>query len=485
MILYKVMKFTQSPCVIWWVRRDLRLVDNQALTAAISTGLPVLALFIHDPHLWERPAEKRQAFLTAALRSLDVDLHQRGGGLVVMSGDPLDELQRFFVDGQARAIFAEEDYSPYARRRDERVRQALPLTLVVGASVHHPADVVKPDGNPYSVFTPFSKTWKALPFNDSEAVSHPKFVSPIDLENAVLPKLPVLVDFPASEAEARRRLAEFLQNPVYQYAAGRDRLDEDGTSKLSPYLRFGLISVRSAVAAVRQAEARAWDEDSRQGCQTWLNELIWREFYEGILYHHPQVLETAFQPAFRELSWRHAPVELKAWQEGRTGTPVVDACMRQLLQTGWMHNRGRMIVASYLVKDLLIDWREGERWFMRNLVDGDPASNNGGWQWTAGVGTDAAPYFRILNPVSQGIRHDPQGRFVRRWAPELRGVADEFIHQPWLMDESEQKKSGCIIGRDYPAPLVDHAAAKARTLAVYNQARQKWKESMSKQEETQ
>ncbi len=209
---------------------------------------------------------------------------------------------------------------------------------------------------------------------------------------------------------------------------------------------------------------------SRRGAETWLNELIWREFYMMVLYHHPDVLEHAFQPTLRGINWRNDEAEFAAWCQGRTGYPVVDAAMRQLVTTGWMHNRARMIVASFLVKDLLVDWRWGERFFMQHLVDGDPAANNGGWQWTAGVGTDAAPYFRVFNPSLQGARFDPAGAYVRRYVPELANVPAKFIHEPWKMPPEVQRKSGCSIGHDYPLPIVDHALARERVLAAYKKS---------------
>jgi deoxyribodipyrimidine photo-lyase len=271
--------------------------------------------------------------------------------------------------------------------------------------------------------------------------------------------------FPPGEGEARRRLAHFLDGPVYAYAEDRNRLDLEGTSALSPYLHFGMLSPLQAFWAVQQASANARDETARRGCESWINELIWREFYHAILYYFPEVLKTAFQPALRSVPWRDtqetAASDLQAWQQGRTGYPVVDACMRQLAETGWMHNRGRMIVASFLCKDLLINWQEGERWFMHQLIDGDLAANNGGWQWTASVGVDAAPYFRIFNPVLQGKKFDPQGDFIRRWVPELAALPDELIHEPWLAPQP-------ILG--YPAPIVDHKMARERALDAYRQA---------------
>ena len=231
-----------------------------------------------------------------------------------------------------------------------------------------------------------------------------------------------------------------------------------------------MISSRRLAWAARQGIEDAPDANAKESCQTWLNELVWREFYNHILFHFPNVLSQAFNPALRAIEWRDDPVGLNAWQNGLTGYPVVDACMRQLLGLGWMHNRGRMITASFLVKDLLINWQEGERWFMRQLVDGDPAANNGGWQWTAGVGTDAAPYFRILNPVSQSKKCDPEGRFIRQWVPELARVPAAYIHEPWLMPADLQASCGCRIGKDYPAPIVNHLAEKENVIHTYKLA---------------
>jgi deoxyribodipyrimidine photo-lyase len=260
--------------------------------------------------------------------------------------------------------------------------------------------------------------------------------------------------------------------PVYTYAEARDRMDLDGTSRLSPYLRFGMLSARQAAVMAGLARELAPDEKARRGVDTWLNELIWREFYQAILHHFPHVLERSFRPKLQAIPWDNDRTAFAAWCEGRTGYPVIDAAMRQLTHTGWMHNRARMIVASFLVKDLLIDWRWGERFFMQHLVDGDPAANNGGWQWTAGTGTDAAPYFRIFNPVTQGKKCDPQGGYVRRWVPELAQVPDRFIHEPWKMPAETQQSIGCVVGQDYPKPIVDHAWARERALAAYATAKQ-------------
>ncbi len=464
--------------VIWWIRRDLRLGDNQALAGALGQGGPVIPLFILDPALLASPyiSETRLGFLSAGLRALDEALRRRGSALVVRRGDPLEVLRELRAETGMGDIFAEADVSPYARARDERVGRALPLRLTAGLAAQPISAVRKSDGEPYTVFTPFSRAWLSLPAPGQPLPAPdrlPAFTSrPLpSLPAAELPGLPFTGQaaglFPPGEEAARQRLSAFLDSAIYRYHEERNRMDLESTSGLSPYLRFGMLSARQATWAAREAINRAPDPAAQQGAATWLNELIWREFYLSILYHFPHVRRMAFRPALRSVRWRNNPAHFAAWCEGRTGYPVVDAAMRQLNQTGWMHNRARMITASFLTKDLLIDWRWGERYFMRRLLDGDPASNNGGWQWTAGTGTDAAPYFRIFHPVLQGLKFDPQGVYVRRWLPELAGVPGEFIHEPWKMTAEIQGRSGCVLGRDYPMPIVDHAEARQAALEAY------------------
>jgi deoxyribodipyrimidine photo-lyase len=458
--------------VIWWLRRDLRLADNQALTTALQNAERVLPVFILDPHLVASPwvGEKRLGFLFASLRALNADLRSRGSRLTVHRGDPVQMLKQLVRETGAGMVYAEADYSPYARKRDRLVAQSVPMTLTRGVVVLPPESILKSDGTPYTIFTPYSRAWKAL-YEPVEPLPAPDHIQPVEgVFSEVIPSLPdhQLIDlFPAGEAEAQKRLEKFAQASIDEYHEKRDRMDLEGTSSLSPYLRFGMVSARQTVWAAHQARARAAGSGSENGSETWLNELIWREFYVSILYHFPHVRHESFRPQLRTIPWRNGRDEFRAWAEGRTGYPVVDAAMRQLAQTGWMHNRARMIVASFLVKDLLVDWRRGEKYFMQNLLDGDLAANNGGWQWTAGTGTDAAPYFRIFNPVLQGMKFDPKGAYVRRYVPELASVPDKFIHEPWKMSAAQQEQFGCMLGRDYPAPIVDHGQARERVLAAY------------------
>ncbi len=465
---------------IWWIRRDLRLSDNQALNAAISQGRQVIPVFVDDPFFKDSPyvSPRRVAFLWDGLRKLDANLRAKGSYLIIRSGSPLQVLTNLVKETGVELIYAVDDYSPYARRRDRAVAEILNLILVGGPSSSHPNSVLKQDSSPYTVFTPYMRAWKAVNrVGELSLLPSPSEIStPAGLMNeSFLDNLSLTSEsgFEAGESEAQRRLRLFMggKNPSsFRYAKQRDRMDLNGTSQLSPYLRFGMISPRQVIKAAQGAISNSPNEEARQGAETWLNELIWREFYISILYHFPEVSRQSFRQNLSHIRWKNDRGEFEAWCKGLTGYPVVDAAMRQLNQSGWMHNRARMIAASFLVKDLLIDWRWGERWFMQQLIDGDPAANNGGWQWTAGTGTDAAPYFRIFNPILQGKKFDPAGSYIRRWVPELGQVPAAHIHTPWEMTIEMQRKSRCRVGEDYPFPIIDHKFARQRVLAAYKNA---------------
>ena len=443
--------------VIWWIRRDLRLNDNATLHAASQAG-SVIPVFVIDP-AFSNSSPRRKNFLYEGLHALDRDLRARSSYLVVRQGKPLEVLQRLVDETKAELIYTEEDFTPYARKRDSEVARHLPLQFVHGQTVHHPTDIRKSDGNPYIVFTPHSKAWKAkLPSLMHLYAAPEKINTPSGVSSEPIPGFKVSPLFPAGEQEALVRLEEFLYQRIFAYNEQRDRMDLEGTSSLSPYLHFGMLGVRQAVAAARQAIA----QKRSAGPESWLNELIWREFYIQILYHFPHVRRTAFHQALANVAWRNDASEFEAWKQGRTGVPIVDAAMRQLKEIGWIHNRARMIAASYLVKDLLIDWRWGEAHFMNELLDGDIAANNGGWQWVAGTGTDAAPYFRMFNPVRQSLKFDPKGDYIRKWVHELRELDAESIHAPW---EHKIKVNG------YPErPIVERN--KERTMIAYRSSKE-------------
>ncbi len=443
---------------IWWIRRDLRLHDNKALLEALKNP-PILPVFILDPRLLLSAPDRRQDFLFQNLHQLRADLQARGSYLIIRHGKPVDVLQELMEESGAQQIYAEEDYTPYARLRSVLVGGCLPLKLVQGQLGIHPLGALKANGKPYQVYTPFKKNWLALRTRVDLIPAPDNIPSIPGILSADLPSGKNDPHFPPGEYAARERLAVFLSGPVEAYQRARDRMDQDGTSQLSPYFHLGVLGLRTAYHYALEAYA---DGSAEPGIRTWLEELIWREFYIHILFHFPESRIQNFRSQYDSLIWRNDSGEFEAWKAGRTGYPIVDAGMRQLRATGWMHNRARMITASFLVKHLLIDWRWGERWFRESLLDGDLAANIGGWQWVAGTGTDAAPYFRIFNPILQGKKYDPEGVYVRRWVPELADLDRSAVHAPW---EKDLKVEG------YPKPLVDHKEARERALITYQACR--------------
>lgn len=482
--------------IIHWFRRDLRAADNTALLAAAeaSSGA-VVPVFILDDALLRGSdvAPARVQFMLDSLRDLEANVRSLGGRLLVRRGDPAVELVRIAAEAGARAVYFNRDYTPLARRRDERVVRAL---RAAGLQVESFKDLVVFEEDelltgaqsPYTVFTPYKKAWLSrLPDSASKPRGKPELreiavalpqssiPTPAELGFAVAQQVPS-----GGEREALRLLEAFREGGAMQaYSTQRDFLAVDGTSRLSPHLRFGTISPRQCLAAAmstmtyafpaKRSFSPAASDAKKDGADAWISELIWREFYVQVLYHFPHADVGSFRREYDGLRWGSGDAardeaRFAAWCEGRTGYPIVDAAMRQLNQTAWMHNRARMIVASFLTKDLHLDWRWGERYFMRKLVDGDPAANNGGWQWSASTGTDAQPYFRVFNPKLQSERYDPQGEYIRRWVPELAGAPAEYIHEPSAMPPLVQAQAGCVIGQDYPAPIVDHAVQKAEIL---------------------
>ena len=461
-----------------WFRRDLRDDDNAGLYHALASARRVHCAFVFDREILDRlptRADRRVEFIHASVAELRASLRAKGGELIV-----LHDAARAAIPALARrlgvdAVFANGDYEPEAIARDDAVRAALQadgrrLHLAKDHAVFEKDEVLTQAGKPYTVFTPYRNAWlaKLTPYylKAYPVAAHSGRLAPAIEEHA----MPSLADIgfekaglaelgiAAGPAGARALLADFATR-ISRYAGARDFPGVRGVSYLSVHNRFGTVSIRelAQLAAARKGE----------GALTWLSELIWRDFYFQILWHYPDVVTRAFRTEYASLDWPGGEALFAAWREARTGFPLVDAAMRQLNATGYMHNRLRMVTASFLAKDLLVDWRRGERYFADKLIDFDLAANNGGWQWAASTGCDAQPYFRIFNPVAQSRKFDPRGAFIRRYVPELARLPDQSIHEPWTLSALEQRQAGCVIGRDYPAPVVDHAVQRAKALALY------------------
>jgi deoxyribodipyrimidine photo-lyase len=466
-----------------WFRRDLRVSDHAALAAALRSCRRVHCVFVYDraildPLVAAGPrGDRRVEFIHAAVAALDDALRARGGGLLITNGrvaeSVVDLARRLDVD----TVFASADYEPYATARDAEVARQLAeqgrrLLLLKDQVIFEKSEIMTGAGTPYSVFTPYRSAWlKRLAAADIAAQESdfgglaPPAGPPLRPTLAQLgfrPSNLAELRLPLAESGARQLLDDFLGR-IDDYRNARDFPAVRGPSYLSVHLRFGTVSIRELVRRAR--------EHTSDGAATWLSELVWREFYQMILWHHPHVVDHAYRPEYDRIEWETGPQaeqHFRAWCEGRTGYPLVDAGMRQLNQTGYMHNRLRMVTASFLTKDLGIDWRRGEHYFAQHLNDYDLAANNGGWQWAASTGCDAQPYFRIFNPVTQSRKFDPDGAFIRRYVPEVAGFDSKDIHAPWTATPDRQRAAACAVGKDYPAPVVDHAVARVMSLRRYS-----------------
>ena len=467
-----------------WFRRDLRVADNPAWTAATDHrfAVPIVVL---EPRLLTAAGSHRMGAYLDAVAGLEHSLGGIGASLRVAVGDPAGAIARVAAELGASTVCVNADVTPYAVRRDRRVADALGRRLDAywGTLVHPPGSVLTRGGTLSQVFTPFWRRWQAQPLQPEAHEAAPNGAAAPATDTAMtladaLSELQRLGIDTASvaptasqrsaaaawpQARAAARLEEWLEQ-VDRYDETHDLFGSAGTSELSTALHLGLLSPRSVAAVVGTGTA---------GRTAFVRQLAWRDWYAHLAYEHPDIADAAIRPPYDRIAWRSgdgADRDFDAWKTGRTGYPIVDAAMRQLASTGWIHNRLRMVAASFLVKDLLIDWRRGERWFRRLLVDGDVAQNAGNWQWVAGTGPDAAPYFRIFNPVTQSRRFDPDGAYLRRRLPELARLPDSAVHAPWEMSPSQLATAGVRLGIDYPAPIVDHAEARRRTLAAYRAA---------------
>ena len=468
--------------VIHWFRRDLRMRDNIALHQACEGENPVIALFTIDTTLLkaDRVGAPRVRFMLDALTSLDERLQAYGTRLLVRHGQPEEIIPNLIKEVDAKALFFNRDYSPYAKKRDNAIEESLDIDVNIfeDAIMMPPNSILKKDGTPYTVYTYFWRKWKEA--NKPEiSVCHFRddwFYDLDGLENEGVPSLADLgfdaveATVEASEDKALSMLDSFIDEDIKHYSEKRNWLPihpyndsrPEGTSYLSAFLRLGLLSPRQAYWKAREAYSNTRSKQYQESIETWVSELAWREFYTHILHFFPYVLERDFVDTYTDMEWLNDEDDLQAWKDGKTGYPIVDAPMRQLKAIGWMPNRARMIVASFLTKDLLVHWKYGDIHFMQHLIDGDPAANNGGWQWAAGTGTDAQPYFRIFNPMSQSKKFATP-EYLRYWIPELKNVPDKFIHEPWTMNEPPT---------DYPAPIVEHKLARERTLDAFKSARE-------------
>ncbi|NLX14013.1 MAG: deoxyribodipyrimidine photo-lyase [Phycisphaerales bacterium] len=466
---------------IVWFRQDLRLADNPALAAAGRRGTPIIPVFIFDPESEGRwaPGGAARWWMHHSLYELDNQLRGRGSRLIIRQGQTLDTLDELVRQSGADAVFWNRRYEPAARRQDETIarnlkKRGLTVETFNATLLFEPDEVMNKQGEPYRVFTPYYHACLArgeptAPLPPPHRLPSPQRW-PDTLKLAELQLRPT-IDWAGGLAEAwkpgetaaQQCLKRFVTRALNDYNEQRERPDLEGTSRLSPYLHWGEISSRQVWSAIRAESGR----DAEAFCR----QLIWREFAHHLLYHFPRTPTKPLRPEFERFPWTRQRKLLSAWQRGRTGYPLVDAGMRQLWHTGWMHNRVRMVVASFLVKHLLIPWTAGADWFWDTLVDADLANNTFGWQWTAGCGADAAPYFRIFNPVGQAERFDPDGEYVRRWVPELARLPVPWIHRPWEAATALLEKSGVRLGHTYPEPIVEHSEARRLALAAYQQMR--------------
>ncbi len=459
------------------------------MQGAVALGSPVIPVFIWDPAgegEWA-PGGASRVWLHGSLKNLEMSLRRRGSRLIVRQGKSLDVLRELIKKTGAGAVFWNRSYEPAVVARDRQIEkllvtQGLNVKTSNSLLLFEPWTVQTKASTPYKIFTPFYRACRALPEPDPPIAAPSRIVSPkswpssLKLESLqLLPRISwdkgIRRGWRHEESKEGLCVEDFVRHALADYPDARDRPDVEGTSRVSPYLHWGDLSPRHVWHTVSAEIGRKKRTATRQATEAYLRQLIWREFAYHLLYHYPQIVSVPLNPTFTRFRWRRDRRALKAWQQGQTGYPIVDAGMRQLWTTGWMHNRVRMLVGSFLVKHLLLPWQEGAKWFWDTLVDADLANNSLGWQWVAGCGVDAAPFFRVFNPVLQGQKFDPHGDYVRQWVPELASLPDRWIHKPWQAPTVVLREAGVELGRSYPRPLVDHNEARDRALAVFRNTR--------------
>lgn len=471
---------------IFWFRKDLRIDDNAGLKQFIADTNDddeYMFLYIKNKNTYEYFGEKRIYFLYQALASLSKSLHKHSRELIITEGNSLEVFNEILSVYKSISVYANKQPEPYSRKRDEDVRKLLEkrgseLNLFTDSTIFPLGEILKGDGKPYVVFTPFMKSFYSMlnkayyaksdsDLNKLKGKEYKKHgLKALEPEK----EMKTLKDsefFDGSREEGIKQLEKFWKDKLESYRSKRDFPAVYGTSRLSPHFHFGTVGIREAFRTGFNKINRSSSTKVKTESRTWLNELIWREFYYNITFHFPGIIKDSFNKQYDKLSWNKSRKDFTAWCEGKTGYPIVDAGMRQLVKEGWMHNRVRMITAMFLTKHLLIDWRKGEKFFADHLVDLDFSSNNGGWQWSASTGVDAAPYFRIFNPTLQSKKFDAKGEYIKEYLPELKGVPVKYIHAPWALSDNEQKHIGIKIGKDYPAPIVDHKQAREIAIKEY------------------
>ena len=483
------MKVNNYPVILWF-RQDLRISDNPALKAALSHNKPLVPVYIQDVRdsKWSN-GRASEWWLLHSLRKLDAQLRAAGSRLIIRRGKPDAVLEQLTDELAARHLFYNRRYEPQGIKEQESVERALKLKGVViesfNASLLFEPELIKTrKGEPFKVFTPFWEACLESPAPTSllptpKQIMRPKRwpvgekIDQLQLEWDESDTMNLATHWSPGADMAMKMLNSFAARRVCNYETDRDRPDLAGTSRLSPYLHFGEISPRQIWNRIQKSISGKTSGKDMPGALAFLRQLGWREFAYHLLYHFPFTTDKPLRSKYVEFPWKHSNKSLAAWRDAQTGYPIVDAGMRELVQSGWMHNRVRMIAASFLIKHLLIPWQHGARWFWEKLVDADLANNTLGWQWVAGCGADAAPFFRIFNPMLQGTKFDPEGSYVRKWIPELNGLPDRWIHCPWQAPAKNLREAGVRLGRTYPSPIVNHLVARQKALRAYNEIRAK------------